>query len=147
MKIICFILLMLPLTFFGQDDFSTRYYTFDSQSLPQLEELSVYNLKADAPFEKIDLNYFRMDVNNYRESVDMVSVVEKEMAYAPSNVNVKEIESEFYSFGVQQNYRSDGKTRVTNSVYKEMRGLNLIDPCPPIGVCPRCAPYRVGRGY
>ncbi len=138
---------ILPLTLFSQDDFSTRYYTFNSQSLPQLEELSVYNLKADAPFEKIGLNYFRMNVNNYRESVDMVGAIEKEMDYVSSYVNVKEIQSEFFSFGAQQNYRSDGKTRVNNTVYKEMRGLDLMDPCPPFGICSRCAPYRVGRGY
>ncbi|NNJ81780.1 MAG: hypothetical protein HKP11_06260 [Flavobacteriaceae bacterium] len=147
MKIVYFILLLIPMALFSQDDFSTRYYTINSESLPQLDELTVYNLKPVTPFEKIGLNNFQMNVNNYRSSVDMVSAVEQESDYVLGNVNVQEIQSEFYSFGAQKNYLTDGKTRVKNSVYKEMRGLDLLDPCPPFGICARCAPYRVGRGF
>jgi hypothetical protein len=147
MKSVYLIFLILPLTIVGQNDFSTRYFKINSESLPQLDELTIYNLKPVTPFEKIGLNDFRMNVNNYRGAVNMVSAVEDEMAYAPSNVNIKEIQSEFYSFSSPRNYQSDGKTRVNNSVYKEMRGLDLMDPCPPFGICPRCAPYRVGRGF
>jgi hypothetical protein len=138
---------MFPLTVFSQQDFSTRYFTINSESLPQLEQLTVYNLKPVNAFEKIGLNKFQMNVDNYRTSVDMVGAVEQESNYVPANVNVQEIQSEFFSFGAQNNYRSDGKTRVKNSVYKEMRGLDLMDPCPPFGICARCAPYRVGRGF
>jgi len=131
----------------SQNDFSTRYFTINSNSLPQLEELTIYSFKAEASFKKIGLNDFQMNVDNYRANVDMVSAIQTEQAYVPANVNVKEIQSEFYGFGGSSNYLSDGKTRVTNSVYKEMRGLDLMDPCPPFGICARCAPYRVGRGF
>jgi hypothetical protein len=147
MKTWYIILMCLPLSLMSQNDFSSRYYTINSNSLPQLEELTIYSFKAETPLKKVGLNDFQMNVENYRGSVDMVSAIEAEKEYVPANVNVQEIESEFYGFGGRANYRSDGKTRVTNSVYKEMRGLDLMDPCPPFGICARCAPYRVGRGF
>ena len=147
MKTWYIILFCLPISLMSQNDFSTRYFTINSNSLPQLEELTIYSFKAETSFKKIGLNDFQMNVDNYRANVDMVSAIQNEQAYVPANVNVKEIRSEFFGFGARSSYLSDGKTRVTNSVYKEMRGLDLMDPCPPFGICARCAPYRVGRGF
>lgn len=146
MKKYLIILLFFPCLLVGQTDFNTRYFTITSESLPEIEELSTFTFNT-TPFVKRSLNEFQMNEDNYRRSVDMASVVNDEYNRTPQNVNIKEIQSKYYSFGNSSGYVSDGTTRVENTVYKEMRGLSFVDACPPFGICPRCAPYRVGRGY
>ena len=89
MKTWYIILFCLPISLMSQNDFSTRYFTINSNSLPQLEELTIYSFKAEASFKKIGLNDFQMNVDNYRANVDMVSAIQTEQAYVPANVNVK----------------------------------------------------------
>jgi hypothetical protein len=132
----------------GQSDFDTRYYTISEESLPSVDELSIVNFDLPRSQKKTDFrSYFNINVDNYRSNVDMVGAIEDQMQPSPSFVDIGEIQSDFYGSGATRNYRSDGKTRVENTVYREMRGLTLLDPCPPFGVCARCAPYRVGRGF
>jgi len=132
----------------GQSDFDTRYYTINEESLPSMEELSIVSFDMPVVQKKTDFkSYFNISVDNYRSSVDMVGAIQDNLQPSPSFVNVREIQSDFYGFGADPNYRSDGETRVKNTVYREMRGLTILDPCPPFGVCARCAPYRVGRGF
>ena len=46
-----------------------------------------------------------------------------------------------------RSYNPDGSTKVKNIAYKDAsRGFLFADSCPPYGVCPRCAPYRI-NGY
>jgi len=146
MKKWSFILILLPLTCFSQLGFETRYFTINSESLPRVEDLSNFTFNK-TPFVKRSLNEFQMNANNYRKTVDMALVVNKENNYVSGNVNIASIQSEFYRFGTPTNYLSDGTTRVKNTVYKEMKGLDLLSSCPPYGICARCASYRVGRGY
>ncbi len=146
MKTWSFVLLLLPLVAFGQLDFESRYFTITSKLLPEVEALSTFTFDS-TPFVKRTLNEFQMNVSNYRKLVDMVSVVNKENMYVRDNVDIDAIQAEFYSFGIPTSYLSDGTTRVTNTVYKEMKGLYILNSCPPFGICSRCAPYRVGRGY
>ncbi len=148
MKKALFILFFLPLLSFGQNDLESRYFTINENSLPSVEELTIINYDLPKINKKVDIRDFaNLNVDNYRTKVDMVGALASENRQAPSFVDIKEIQSEFTGFGADKNYRSDGKTRVTNTVYNEMRGLSLLDPCPPFGVCARCAPYRMGRGF
>jgi hypothetical protein len=137
---------MLPLALWSQTDFNTRYFTITAKSLPEVDALSSFDFNT-TPFVKRSLKEFQMNAENYRQSVDMASVVNDDYARAPQNVNIKAIESKYYNFGNSSGYVTDGTTRVKNTVYKEMRGLSFVDACPPFGICPRCAPYRVGQGY
>ena len=139
---------MIPLLALGQNDFDTRYFTINSESLPSVEELTIVNFDPPLKQEKTNLkNFFNISVDNYRSSVDMAGAIADDLQPTRSFVDIQEIQSDFYGFGADPNYRSDGKTRVKNTVYREMRGLSLLDPCPPFGICGRCAPYRVGRGF
>lgn len=143
----CLILIILfPLTLIGQLDLDTRYFTITQQSLPEVEALSTFTFEK-TPFVKRSLNEFEMNAVNYRKAVDMASVVNEDANYEQKYVNVKAIQSEFYGFGAPNTYQSDGTTRTKNIVYKEMRGLEFVGTCPPFGVCARCAPYRIGRGF
>lgn len=146
MKTWSFLLVLLPMVSFGQLGFESRYFTINSESLPKVEALSTFTFDSTL-FVKRTLNEFQMNVSNYRRLVDMASVVNKENIYVRGNVDIDAIQSEFYSFRTPTSYLSDGTTRVTNTVYKEMKGLYILNSCPPFGICSRCAPYRVGRGY
>ena len=146
MKYWILIALFLPVTLFAQGDLETRYFTITSESLPTIDALSDFDFNTQ-PFVKRSLDEFQMNSDNYRSAVNMVAAIEKEESFLVRNVDLNSLNSKFGNFGDQSQYQSDGKTRVQNTVYKEMRGLDLLSPCPPFGICARCAPYRLGRGY
>lgn len=146
MKTWFFLIFFIPLFAFGQGDFETRYFTISARTLPEVDVLSDFSFNQ-VPFVKRSLDEFQMNENNFRSAVNMVAAIEKEESFLVRNVDLQSLQSEFGGLGDPSAYQSDGKTRVKNTVYKEVRGLDLMDPCPPFGICQRCAPYRVGRGY
>lgn len=109
-----------------------------------IEDLSEFRFN-ESPFVKRSLNEFELNTFNYRTTVDMMAAVSKDLPSQPRNVNIESLRQGLPGIRNEQAYISDGKTRVENQVYKEMRGLDLVDRCPPWGVCARCAPYRAGR--
>ena len=134
----------------AQYDFESRYFTISSESLPDIPELSAFEIdfgtKRDFSIRNIT-DFNKVTSNNYWEAVDMSAAIEKQEKFkSNSNYNVKALQQKFAVSGNQQ-YPADGSTKVTNFVYKEQRGLDMLDSCPPFGICPRCAPYRLGRGY
>ena len=144
------ILLILPLTMLGQYDFDTRYFTIDAESLPEVPEISSIQLERNSRNDfsiRTFSDFNRVTANNYWEAVDMAAALEKKEGFKKSEVSVKALNQKFSVFGGGTQYERDGSTKVKNQVYKEQRGLDLIDPCPPFGICPRCAPYRIGRGF
>lgn len=134
----------------GQYDFETRYFTIDAASLPEVPEIMSYQLdrNSNAAFEIKNFSDFnKVTANNYWEAVDMAAALEKKEGYRKSEVSVKNLNQKFSALGGTAQYERDGSTKVKNTVYKEQRGLDFMNPCPPFGICPRCAPYRVGRGF
>jgi len=109
-----------------------------------MEQLSQFQFN-DTPFVKRSLNEFDLNSFNYRSEVDMMAAVSKDRSPRPRNIDMESLRQGLPGFQNDQTYISDGKTRVENTVYKEMRGLDFVDRCPPWGVCARCAPYRAGR--
>lgn len=145
-----FILFLFPALVFGQYDFETRYFTMDAKALPEVPEISSFQLnwKAPAAFEiKKFSDFNQVTSNNYWEAVDMAAALAEKESYKKAEVKVKALQQKFSPYGGTAQYERDGSTKVRNTVYKEQRGLDLIDPCPPFGICPRCAPYRIGRGF
>jgi hypothetical protein len=161
-KQVLFLLILLPLFSYGQFDFDTRYFTINATSLPEAPQfdllpkfgnsLSMSNKKEEksgsyyldnTPTFAATLSSFRMSSSNYWEPVDMMSAVSNTINRSPSNANISSLRPENYG---NSSYSKDASTKVKNSVYVEMRGLDLLSPCPPYGICPRCAPYRA-RGY
>ncbi len=144
-----FLLLFFPLLASAQYDFDTRYYTITSESLPEIEELTSapFSLEKGPSITK-KLKTFQMNAENYRQPVDMATAVNENQKFVQRKVDIAPLQEQFFGLrGGNKMYQADGATGVKNIAYKEVRGLNILDPCPPVGICPRCAPYRVGRGY
>ncbi|MCB0456153.1 MAG: hypothetical protein R2776_06845 [Flavobacteriaceae bacterium] len=150
MKIWIFIATFLPLTTIAQYDFESRYFTITSESLPEVPELSAFDIdfgpKRDFSIRKIT-DFNKVTSSNYWEAVDMAVAIEKQEKYkSNTNYNVAALQQKYNGLG-NTPYAADGSTKVTNFVYKEQRGLDMMNPCPPFGICPKCAPYRLSRGY
>ena len=161
-KRVLFLLIMLPLFSYGQFDFDTRYFTINATSLPEVPQFELmpkfgstlslsdknepksgsYYLD-NTPTFAATLNSFKMSSSNYWQPVDMMSAVSNSTNRMPSNMDISNLRPENYG---NYSYSKDASSKVKNSVYVEMRGLDLLSPCPPYGICPRCAPYRA-RGY
>ena len=145
-----FAFFIIPLIANAQYDFDSRYFTMNAASLPEIESLTAasFSLKK-VPFLSKKLKTFQMNSNNYRQPVEMAVVVSDNQKFMQREVDVRTIEQQFFGFSTGGNfqYQADGATGVKNIVYKDVRGLDMLDPCPPIGICSRCAPYRIGRGY
>jgi hypothetical protein len=144
MKKYLLLVLLLPLFSVAQQDFETRYFTIDATSLPEVTDLMEFSFD-NTPLVKRSLNEFDMNVQNYRKPVDMASVVSNQKKYVAQGFNIKGLESQYNGFGSTAQYTPDGSTQLVNPVYKDMSGFNAADTCPPFGICPRCAHYRVGR--
>ena len=146
----------------SQFDFDSRYFTINASSLPEapkfeltptFEKMLSLSDKADeksgsfsldnTPTFAATLSAMKMDSSNYWEPVDMMGAASASSNRLSTKWDIAPLKSETYGYGV---YSADASSKVKNSVYVEVRGLDLLSPCPPYGICPRCAPYRA-RGY
>lgn len=144
------ILFVVPTALVAQADFETRYFTITATSLTPIEELSVFDISFDVPkkFEKKKLSDFnKVTSNNYWQAVDMAEALSQSEKYQKAEMDLGKLQSKTFARSGTNQYGADASTSVQNFVYKEQRGLDLLDPCPPFGICSRCAPYRVGRGF
>ncbi len=156
-KLILICVFSLPFTVSAQFDFDSRYFTIDESSLPAAPQ-STFTIDLSDNSEKFSssftleqsptfrgaLNELRISATNYWEPVDMRDVASTSNRYVGPLNDVAALNVKTYGF---TNYAADGSSKVKNTVYTEVRGLNVLDPCPPVGICPRCAPYRLQRGY
>lgn len=149
MKKAIYLLFLFPLVVGAQYDFDTRYFTINASSLPEIEDLSASSFSLEKePFIMDKLRTFQMNAENYRQPIDMVTAINDSQRFIERSAYPASIQQQLYGFSVSAGaYQSDGTTTVKNIAYKEMRGLDFLDACPPFGICGRCAPYRVGRGY
>ncbi len=143
-KIGLFVLFLLPMLASAQYDFETRYFTIKATSLPEIEDLTTFSVET-APKFFAKVPTFKMNRENYRQPVNMGEAVLESQNYIESSLEI-DLNSN-YGFAKKGEYVSDGKTTVKNLVYQESRGLDLLSPCPPYGICARCAPFRINRGY
>jgi hypothetical protein len=156
-NLVYFLFFVLPSIVVAQYDFDTRYFTVNSQSLPEAPQFNnsfqlsksseetkgTFSLDATPTF-KATLNSLRISSSNFWEPVNMMNAVSATKSYVSTSLKVDPLKTQNFGFAV---YSSDGSSKVKNTVYAEVRGLDLLDPCPPYGICPRCAPYRFARGY
>ncbi len=144
-KIFSFLFILTQTLVFAQRDFEKRFFTINAESLPEVETFGNFNLKKDTVFiSKFTLPNFSKRNNNYWQPVDMAFVMTNEKnstkyKYAIPTLNTYNL--------IPDQYVSDGKTRVINTVQKNVFGLNILDTCPPDGICPRCAPYRLNNNF
>ncbi len=145
-----FIFALIPGISIAQYDFDTRYFTIDAGSLPDVEELTSFDLQFETPSSfDIDAlkNYDKVTANNYWQPVDMAKAVDEIERYQQNEFDLNRLQSKMFARGGTAQYGTDAASAVKNTVYREQRGLDFLDPCPPFGICSRCAPYRVGRGF
>lgn len=156
-KIICIVLLFIPLVASAQFDFDTRYFTINATSLPDVplidetfqitkspqEKTGTFTL-ANTPTFSATRNAIKISSDNYWQPVNMMDAVSISTNYMDKTLSVAPIDSNRFGFS---GYTADASSKVKNTVYMEVRGLDVLDACPPFGICPRCAPYRYRRGY
>ncbi|WP_339831832.1 hypothetical protein [uncultured Altibacter sp.] len=150
MRNVLYLLFLLPFLASAQYDFETRYFTITAESLPEIEDLTTASFSLDnAPVLSTKLKTFQMNTENYRQPVDMITAIAENENFVQRKVDTAPLLQKEFGFTVtgQGVYPADAASGVKNIAYKEVRGLDLLDPCPPVGICSRCAPYRVGRGY
>ncbi|GHC58163.1 hypothetical protein SAMN05421855_104144 [Ulvibacter litoralis] len=156
-KIICIVVFLLPLLASAQFDFDTRYFTINATSLPDVPQINEDFQVKRSPSEKAGtftlentptfaatLNAIKISATNYWEPVNMMDAVTVSTNYLDKTLSIAPVDSNRFGFS---GYTSDASSKVKNTVYSEVRGLDILDPCPPFGICPRCAPYRFRRGY
>lgn len=149
MKKLLILLLMLPMAASAQLDFESNKFKLDFVSLPDVESLLSNSLPSRTDFSnKISngLPSFKLNKNNYREPVSMYDAMAASENFINSDIEISLDPKEYGVYG-NSGYSADGATKVKNIAYKDAsRGFLFADSCPPYGVCPRCAPYRI-RGY
>ena len=141
----------------AQYDFDSRYFTINASSLPEVGPVndftkpasfaSKFSLDAAPTIVNGATPSFKLTTQNYRTQVDMATAVTQLTKFVNTATEVTPIQARAYGFTGFSGYGADKSSGVKNMVYKEQKGLNLLDPCPPIGICPRCAPYKIARGY
>ena len=161
-KLALIILILLPMLATAQFDFDSRYFTINASSLPeapQFEPMPTFGKMlslSDSANEKsgsfsldntptfaATLSALKMNSSNYWEPVDMMNAANASSNRLKTKWDIAPLQSETYGYTV---YSADASSKVKNNVYVEVRGLDLLSPCPPYGICPRCAPYRA-KGY
>ena len=143
-------LFIFPIFVFAQNDLESRFFTISSESLPVVESLSAdasFSLDSAPSLFNTPLRTFKMNVQNYRESVDMMTAIANKERFVTRDMNVAALNSKYTGLGGNEQYQSDGSTTVYNRVYKESRGLDLFSPYNLNSynsnyICESCLPYR-----
>lgn len=146
MKKIVFLLIIFPTLLISQNDLESRFFSISSESLPVVESLSpdaTFSLDSAPSLFNAPLRTFKMNVENYRESVDMMTAIANKDRFVTRDMDVEALNSKYSGLGGTAQYRADGTTKVYNRVYKESRGLDLFSPYQNNFVCETCLPYRV----
>jgi len=144
------LVLLLGWTALGQADFDTGFISLPAEALTAVPEFNAFEFRftntSDYFGVKKITDFNKVTVANFREPVDMAAALQTKASMQKSTFDLSRLQNEF-GLGNNEAYTSDGATRVKNTVYKQQVGLDLMSPCPPNGICSRCAPYRVGRGF
>jgi hypothetical protein len=147
MKNIFYLFLLVSSIATAQYDFDTRYFKIDAASLPEVQVSDEFDFslkKGPVLFSDLPLPTSKITSDNYWQAVNMMEVIEIEKTYVDTEAQALSLNG--FRVGIGQPLSNSDK-KLTNFVYKEANGLDFIDPCPPFGICHRCAPYRMSRGY
>lgn len=151
MKKLLFLLLLFPLFASAQFDFESNKGKLNIVYLPEMESLMITPMPNKIDFVNRyskKTSSFRLNKENFRKPVSMYEAMATSENYVESKIKISLDPKEFGVYGGSSSYSADGSTKVRNIVYKDAsRGFLFADTCPPYGVCPRCAPYKIGRSY
>lgn len=149
MKKILLLLLFFPLMVSAQLDFETYKGKLNFielpavNTLPELPTILERSVSSSNPF-----SVFRLNRQNFREPVSMMDAMMAMEQTPQSNLQINIDPREYGVLGGSSSYTPDGSTQVKNAAYKEAsRGFYVADTCPPFGICPRCAPYKLRNRF
>lgn len=149
MKKFLFLILLFPLFVSAQFDLESNKERLNVVFLPEIENLVTNTSLSNIDFsikKKAKLPSFRMNTQNYREPVNMTEAIANNQSYVKSDLQISLDPRELGIYGGSSSYQADGSTKVKNIAYKDAaRGFFFAESCPPNGICPRCAPTRMGR--
>lgn len=151
MKRLLFLLLFLPLMASAQVEFGASGPKQDKVFFPAIESLAPIPNSNKLNFIKKNSRTFptfRLSKENYREPVSMSEYMASNYNYVDSEIKTSLNAKNFGISAGNSSYSADGSTKVKNFVYKDAsQGVFFSGACPPHGICPRCAPYRMGNSY
>lgn len=149
MKRIWLLILLFPLFASAQLDFESYKGKLNFVELPIIQEVVSNPFLEAKPTTKSSIRKlpsFRLSKNNYREPVSVFDAMTASESYIKSDLKINIDSREYGVYSGNSGYTPDSSTKVNNTVYKDAsRGFLFADSCPPYGICPRCAPYRIGR--
>lgn len=127
------------------DDRTLQIVTLDLSDEPDIWSKE-FNFEYTGSYPLTPLDFGKKK-EVFWEAVDMGEAIAKENIQKNRNAQVRPIKVKSFGFSTAAQYNADSQTKVKNIVYKDMRGMQLVTPCPPVGMCWRCAPYRNSRFY
>lgn len=149
MKKWLFFLFLFPLAVSAQLDFESYKGKLNFVELPVVPDVfdtPVSILKSKTATTRF--SNFQLNRQNFREPVNMMEAMIATESFQESSIELSIDPREYGVYGGNSSYSADSSTRVKNTVYKDAaRGFFVADHCPPFGMCPRCAPYRMGRRF
>lgn len=150
MKKWIFIFFLFPLAVSAQLEFESYKGKLNFVELPVVPNVfdsPVSILQSKANTSSSRFSNFQLNRQNFREPVNMMEAMIASESYQDSSIELSINPREYGVYGGNSSYSADGATRVKNTAYKDAaRGFFVADHCPPFGLCPRCAPYRIGSG-
>lgn len=85
---------------------------------------------------------FNTQAGSYWQPVDMMAAVNEENRQKQRAIQLRPVRIKSLGFNTRAQYGSDSQTKVQNFAYRDMRNLQLINPCDRFGMGWRCNPYR-----
>ena len=151
MKKLLFLLLFLPIIASAQLDFESykgKLNFVELPVVPNVVESPLLVQTSGTNNTSRRLPSFRLSKKNYREPVSVFDAMAASESYVKSDIQLNMNSKEYGLYGGSSSYSADSSTKVKNIAYKDAaRGFLFADSCPPNGICPRCAPYRMGGRY
>lgn len=164
MKITLYLFLIISFVGFGQNDFESRYYTINAESLPDVPQVptllmelnknkkttkGTFTLGASPSYQETK-NEFTINSSNYWQPVDMTqALTSNTVPYDNSQFTVNQLQKKQFGFTISGNGGEttfdfgDGESRVQNSVYTKQRPFYIEEPTRRIY---RPRPYPFYRG-
>lgn len=149
MKKWLFFSFLFPLAVSAQLDFESYKGKLNFVELPVVPDVfdtPISILKSKTATTRF--SNFQLNRHNFREPVNMMEAMIAAESFQETSIELSIDPREYGVYGGNSSYSADSATKVKNTAYKDAaRGFFVADHCPPFGMCPRCAPYRMGRRF
>ncbi|MAT90341.1 MAG: hypothetical protein CMC35_06570 [Flavobacteriaceae bacterium] len=148
MRWLVFLVILFPSLAGAQSDFESNFIRIEATALPEIEDLSSWKLRTKTTMSfSTKLKTLRMNTQNYRLPVDMAAAMEQQHGYVSPDFDMSKLDAAYRNVGADATYVSDGKTKVKNTVYTDMRNLSYRPAFTPFGYYSRNSVFSIDQGY